>query len=152
MALGGGEALERPDFFELAEYVRASGIVPNLTTNGLVTTSAGDGTLGVIVPGTGILPALGVNVGSAGAPVLFNGALGTPSSGTVTGQGAQRWRSCKRCMRNWASTCVTCCATMKMNMQHWAWRMPTMARCWPPSPPIQNCCKGQWSAIAARQR
>lgn len=34
--------------------------------------------------GTGILTALGVNVGSAGAPVLFNGALGTPSSGTVT--------------------------------------------------------------------
>ncbi|HBG04845.1 MAG: hypothetical protein A2075_11395 [Geobacteraceae bacterium GWC2_58_44] len=35
MALGGGEALERPDFFELARYVRASGMVPNLTTNGL---------------------------------------------------------------------------------------------------------------------
>lgn len=38
MALGGGEALERPDFFELASYVRASGIVPNLTTNGLLIT------------------------------------------------------------------------------------------------------------------
>jgi radical SAM protein with 4Fe4S-binding SPASM domain len=38
MALGGGEALERPDFFELASYVRASGIVPNLTTNGLLMT------------------------------------------------------------------------------------------------------------------
>jgi radical SAM protein with 4Fe4S-binding SPASM domain len=35
MALGGGEALERPDFFELASYVRSRGIVPNLTTNGL---------------------------------------------------------------------------------------------------------------------
>jgi len=34
MALGGGEALERPDFFELAGYVRSSGMVPNLTTNG----------------------------------------------------------------------------------------------------------------------
>jgi hypothetical protein len=34
--------------------------------------------------GTGVLTALGVNVGSAGAPVLFNGALGTPSSGTLT--------------------------------------------------------------------
>ena len=34
--------------------------------------------------GTGILTALGVNVGSAGAPVLFNGALGTPSSGVAT--------------------------------------------------------------------
>jgi hypothetical protein len=34
--------------------------------------------------GTGVLTALGVNVGSAGAFITFNGALGTPSSGTVT--------------------------------------------------------------------
>jgi len=34
--------------------------------------------------GTGVATALGVNVGSAGAPILFNGALGTPSSGTLT--------------------------------------------------------------------
>ncbi len=34
--------------------------------------------------GTGVATALAVNVGSAGAPVTFNGALGTPSSGTVT--------------------------------------------------------------------
>lgn len=34
--------------------------------------------------GTGIATALAVNIGSAGAPVLFNGALGTPASGTVT--------------------------------------------------------------------
>lgn len=34
--------------------------------------------------GTGVLTALGVNVGSAGAPVLFDGALGTPLSGTLT--------------------------------------------------------------------
>jgi len=38
MALGGGEALERLDFFELASYVRACGIVPNLTTNGVLIT------------------------------------------------------------------------------------------------------------------
>jgi radical SAM protein with 4Fe4S-binding SPASM domain len=38
MALGGGEALERPDFFELASYVRDRGIVPNLTTNGVLMT------------------------------------------------------------------------------------------------------------------
>ncbi len=36
MALGGGEALERSDFFELAAYVRSRGIVPNLTTNGVL--------------------------------------------------------------------------------------------------------------------
>jgi hypothetical protein len=34
--------------------------------------------------GTGIATALAVNTGSAGAPVLFNGALGTPSGGTLT--------------------------------------------------------------------
>lgn len=34
--------------------------------------------------GTGVLTALGVNVGSTGAFVVHNGALGTPSSGTLT--------------------------------------------------------------------
>jgi hypothetical protein len=34
--------------------------------------------------GTGVATALGVNVGSTGAFVTFNGALGTPSSGTLT--------------------------------------------------------------------
>jgi hypothetical protein len=34
--------------------------------------------------GTGVATALGTNVGSAGAPVVQNGALGTPSSGTLT--------------------------------------------------------------------
>lgn len=38
----------------------------------------------VITYGTGIASALATNVGSAGAPILFNGALGTPSSGTLT--------------------------------------------------------------------
>lgn len=56
----------------------------NLTSNGLVTTSGGVGTLGVTVPGTGVLTALAVNVGSSGAFVTNGGALGTPSSGTLT--------------------------------------------------------------------
>jgi hypothetical protein len=34
--------------------------------------------------GTGVATALAINTGSAGAVVLFNGALGTPSSGTLT--------------------------------------------------------------------
>jgi hypothetical protein len=34
--------------------------------------------------GTGVAAALGVNIGSAGAPVLFNGAGGTPSSIVLT--------------------------------------------------------------------
>lgn len=37
-----------------------------------------------ITPGTGVGTALAVNVGSAGAFVTFDGALGTPSSGTGT--------------------------------------------------------------------
>lgn len=37
-----------------------------------------------VTPGTGIATALAVNTGSAGAPVLFNGAGGTPSSLTLT--------------------------------------------------------------------
>jgi hypothetical protein len=39
---------------------------------------------GVSGLGTGVATALGVAVGSAGAVVTFNGALGTPSSGTLT--------------------------------------------------------------------
>lgn len=39
--------------------------------------------LATTVPGTGVAAALGVNIGSAGAPVLFNGALGAPSSGSL---------------------------------------------------------------------
>ncbi len=34
VALGGGEAFSRCDFFSIAEYARKVGIVPNLTTNG----------------------------------------------------------------------------------------------------------------------
>lgn len=37
-----------------------------------------------VTPGTGVATALAVNVGSAGAPVLFNGAGGTPSSIVLT--------------------------------------------------------------------
>lgn len=42
------------------------------------------GGTGITAFGTGIATALGVNVGSAGAPVVNGGALGTPSSGTLT--------------------------------------------------------------------
>ena len=37
-----------------------------------------------VTPGTGVATALAVNVGSSGAPVINGGALGTPSSGTLT--------------------------------------------------------------------
>lgn len=52
-----------------------SGSLPNCT--GL---PIGSGVSGL---GTGIATALAVNVGTAGAPVINGGALGTPSSGTV---------------------------------------------------------------------
>jgi hypothetical protein len=54
------------------------------------TSAGGAFTVGQVAPsdlsglGTGVATALGVNVGSAGAFVTFNGALGAPSSGTVT--------------------------------------------------------------------
>lgn len=63
----------------------------NLTSNGLVTTSGGTGALSITVPGTGVLTAMGVNVGSAGAFITFNGNAGTPSAlvGTnITGTAA----------------------------------------------------------------
>ncbi len=39
VAMGGGEALERRDLFEIAEYARQKGLVPNLTISGLAMTS-----------------------------------------------------------------------------------------------------------------
>lgn len=54
----------------------SSGVATNLTGLPIST--------GLTGAGTGVLTALGVNVGSAGAFVTFNGALGTPSSGVAT--------------------------------------------------------------------
>lgn len=50
----------------------------------LNTVQPAQGGTGITALGTGIATALGVNIGSAGAPVLFNGAGGTPSSLTLT--------------------------------------------------------------------
>lgn len=55
-----------------------------LAANALVIGGGAGAAPSTTTTGTGVLTALGVNVGSAGAFVTFNGALGTPSSGTVT--------------------------------------------------------------------
>jgi hypothetical protein len=62
-------------------------VTPNLGTPSAAILTSATGlpiSTGVSGLGTGIATALAVNTGSAGAPVLFNGALGTPTSGTVT--------------------------------------------------------------------
>ena len=75
--------------------VNVSGGTTGLTTSGGPVTGSGvitlagtlavaNGGTGVTALGTGVVAALGVNVGTAGAPVVNGGALGTPSSGTVT--------------------------------------------------------------------
>lgn len=56
-------------------------------STGDIQTNGGSGNFGAFTPGTGVVTALGVNVGSAGAPVVFNGAGGTPSSITLTNAG-----------------------------------------------------------------
>ena len=57
----------------------------NSGTSGQITYYASTGTaVSGLTTGTGVTTALGVNTGSAGAFVVNGGALGTPSSGTLT--------------------------------------------------------------------
>lgn len=60
---------------------------PSLGTPSAATLTSATGlpiSTGVSGLGTGVATALGVNVGTAGSPVVNGGALGTPSSGTLT--------------------------------------------------------------------
>src|ERR1051326_6660787 len=56
----------------------------NLTLGWTGTLAASRGGTGIASLGTGVAAALGINVGTAGAFVVNGGALGTPSSGTLT--------------------------------------------------------------------
>lgn len=55
-----------------------------LAANALVVGGGAGAAPSTITTGTGVVTALGVNTGSAGAFVVDGGALGTPSSGTLT--------------------------------------------------------------------
>ena len=69
-----------PYFSSATEWATSAALAANALVIG-----GGAGTApATTTTGTGVVTALGVNVGSAGAFVTFNGALGTPSSGTVT--------------------------------------------------------------------
>jgi hypothetical protein len=60
--------------------------MPTLTANAnkLIAVNASATGLTTLTTGTGVVTALGISVGSAGAFVVNGGALGTPSSGTLT--------------------------------------------------------------------
>lgn len=62
-------------------FVKFDGTTGKLLKDGAATVAIGSEVSGL---GTGVATALAVNVGSAGAPVVNGGALGTPSSGTLT--------------------------------------------------------------------
>lgn len=55
-----------------------------LTANAIMIGGGAGAAPSTITTGTGVVTALGVNTGSAGAFVVNGGALGTPSSGTLT--------------------------------------------------------------------
>ncbi|MFM2134417.1 MAG: hypothetical protein RL156_1698 [Bacteroidota bacterium] len=55
-----------------------------LTANALMVGGGAGAAPSTITTGTGVITALGVNTGTAGAFVVNGGALGTPSSGTLT--------------------------------------------------------------------
>ncbi len=86
---GGGDALTASTLAQFAStslaqlFTVVSGEASGLETFMGTSSLANFGSL-LTDEGTGVITALGVNVGSAGAFVVNGGALGTPSSGTLT--------------------------------------------------------------------
>ena len=70
VALGGGEAFERPDFPEIVSFCRSLGLIPNLTTNGL---SLGDREIEVC----GLLGQVNVSCDGVGQHYGINGRNGS---------------------------------------------------------------------------
>jgi len=68
-------------YFSAANTIASSAA---LTNNALMIGGGAGAAPATIATGTGVVGALGTNVGSAGAFVTNGGALGTPSGGTVT--------------------------------------------------------------------
>ena len=68
-------------------YYSATGTIASsaaLAASAIVLGGGAGATPATTTTGTGVVTALGINVGSAGAVVVNGGALGTPSSGTAT--------------------------------------------------------------------
>jgi hypothetical protein len=68
-------------FYSAANVVSSSAA---LAANALVVGGGAGVAPATVTTGTGVVTALGVDTGTAGAFITFNGDLGTPSSGTVT--------------------------------------------------------------------
>lgn len=85
---GGSDAIQAatasvPGLMTAAQATKLDGIEASAD----VTDAANVASAGAVMTsglGTGVATALAINVGSAGAPVVNGGALGTPSSGTLT--------------------------------------------------------------------
>ncbi len=91
--IGGGGGSGTVTTVSVATANGLAGTVATATTTPVITLTttinspflAGNGTaISAATIGTGVATALAINVGSAGAFVTFNGALGTPSGGTLT--------------------------------------------------------------------